>query len=179
MDLQKKLTKMANSSSEVRPPSLFTLERARQRAEIYRGVQQSVSPRSLDDPYLPVKRTVQDAIVTPGSVHHTQPFDNFYSNQRLLSPAYAPSIVYCMEGALDVNMFSKKVKSKNQKADDSSASEHSENKAMRAFKCQQASVDRLFYHQGDPGKRNLNCACVHGQRRHFKLKKRFKANSSK
>jgi hypothetical protein len=96
MDLQRKLHKLANMSQETRPPSLFTLERARQRAEIYKNVQSPT--RALDDPYLPVKRVVEDQSIIPGSAHHTLPFVNFYTQKRVLEPTFIPSIVYSKIG---------------------------------------------------------------------------------
>ena len=120
-----------------------------------------------------MKRVVEDECIIPGSAHHTLPFVNFYTQKRVLEPTFIPSIVYSKIGNTVNDLTKMGAKSERRNYDDT-GSDHSQNSEVRALKHQQASVDRLYFHEGDPGKTSdRHCACARGERRHIKLKKRF------
>ena len=56
----------------------------------------------------------------------------------------------------------------------------SDNTVQRAYKKQQAHVEKLYWHEGDPGHASgRECVCVYGETRHYKQPKRIRYFSAR
>lgn len=56
----------------------------------------------------------------------------------------------------------------------------SDNTVQRAYKKQQAHVEKLYWHEGNPGRASVReCTCVYGETRHYKFQKKVRYYSAK
>lgn len=56
----------------------------------------------------------------------------------------------------------------------------SDNTVQRAYKKQQAHIEALYNHEGDPGRAaGRECYCVYGEARHYKRPKRIRFSSAR
>lgn len=59
-------------------------------------------------------------------------------------------------------------KNKKKKDKDDEKSDNSDSEAVRAYKKQQAHVEKLYWHEGEAGKSaDRECKCVYGETRHY------------
>lgn len=159
-------------SREPMTPTLFTLKRARQRHEVYHGRGET---HRLDDPYSAAPKYMPpEPIMYKGKADHTAPFTTCYKQKRSLSTTFEPSIVVGKGGdAVTDDMFKPKINQPKKKKNDDEESDTSDTPAQKAYKKQQAHVEKLYWHEGDPGRSSAReCVCVYGETRHFKRPKR-------
>ena len=125
----------------------------------------------------------------PGQAEHSHGFSNFYKQKRSLFKVYDPSIG-TMKGGNDVREFSfkptlyerpktaKEKEREREKAEDEA--DCSDNTVVRAYKKQQAHVEKLYWHEGYGGNSaDRECACVYGEERHYKRPKRIRFHSAR
>ena len=68
---------------------------------------------------------------------------------------------------------------KNKKTDDVE-SDCSDNTVVRAYKKQQAFIEKLYWHEGDAGRcADRECTCVYGETRHYKKEKKYRYYSAR
>ena len=95
-----------------------------------------------------------------------------------------------MKGGNDVREFSfkptlyerpktaKEKEREREKAEDEA--DCSDNTVVRAYKKQQAHVEKLYWHEGYGGNSaDRECACVYGEERHYKRPKRIRFHSAR
>ncbi len=162
-------------------PSLFTLQRARQRHAIYN---KKGDTHRLDDPYTPADKYMPpEKVIVKGLANHDSPFTNWYRQKRSLSQTkFEPSIVTSKGGNhTQEGWFTPTInKPKKKKKDDDEQSDNSDNSVVRAYKKQQAHVEALYWHEGDAGRSaDRECACVYGETRHYKRPKKIRYFSAR
>ena len=117
-----------------------------------------------------------------GKAEHSAPFSCFIKKVRTLEPARLAPIVAGRAGEeVTPDMFKPRINEPKQRRRDSDdLSQNSDTPATKAFKKQQAHVEKLYWHEGDPGKASAReCACVYGETRHYKKEKRRRISSAR
>ncbi len=75
--------------------------------------------------------------------------------------------------AVTEGMFTPKINPPKKKPKDDEESDTSDTPAQKAYKKQQAHVEQLYWHEGDPGRSSAReCVCVYGETRHYKKPRR-------
>ena len=162
-------------------PSLFTLQRARRRAEIYNFQGET---HRLDDIYSPApKYHPPEPVRYKGKADHTAPFSCYYKQVKSLESPFLISIVSGRGGdQVSEDMFKPKINviKKKKRDSDDEESDTSDTPAQKAYKKQQAHVEKLYWHEGDGGRAaTRECYCVYGETRHYKREKRRRPMSAR
>lgn len=126
----------------------------------------------------------------PGKASHLSNFDLYYKQRRSLFRVFDPSIG-TMRGGNELKeghtfkptlyerpKTAKEREREREKAEDEA--DCSDNTVVRAYKKQQAHVEKLYWHEGDAGyAAGRECACVYGEERHYKRPKKIRFYSAR
>jgi len=116
-------------------------------------------------------------------------FSQFYTQKRSLFEVFQPSIVTSKgghtvaDGWFKPTLYERPKTAKEREKEREQAEDEadcSDNTVKRAYKKQQAHVEKLYWHEGDAGTSSYReCVCVYGETRHYKKPKRVRYYSAK